>query len=243
MRRPPKPKSQIDSFRYAIEGIAHVFRTQKHMRFHSIAVVLVLGLGMLCRFDALQLSLLALASVGVLVAEMINTSVETVVDMVTQAYHPLAKLAKDIAAGAVFIMAIAAATVGSLLFFSHFQSSFPLIALDAKDRYDASPSMLILLCVLILVIIAIVKMLGGRGSILQGGVVSGHSAVACMLATMILRRIHADIETWVLVILLAFLVAQSRIDGKVHTFQEVLLGGLIGICVTAGVSFLRIGAH
>src|SRR5579862_3295056 len=101
MRPVPRPKNPWESFRYAIEGIVHVYRTQRHMRIHFGIVVLVLLLGMLCRFDATQMSLLIVVSACVLVAEMVNTAVESVVDMVTQSYHPLAKLSKDIAAGAV----------------------------------------------------------------------------------------------------------------------------------------------
>src|SRR5580692_11838390 len=117
MRSLPRPKNHFDSFRYAIEGIVHVFRTQRHMRFHFVIVVLVLSLGLLYRLSRAEMAVLFLVSAGVLMAEMFNTAVETVVDMVTQAYHPLAKLAKDIAAGAVLIAAITAAMVGAIIFF------------------------------------------------------------------------------------------------------------------------------
>src|SRR6185437_11376086 len=106
MPQVPRPKNHIDSFRYAVEGIIHVFRTQRHMRFHFITVVSVLALGLLYRLSRVEMAILFLVCSGVLITEMLNTAVESVVDMVTQAYHPLAKLAKDIAAGAVLIAAI-----------------------------------------------------------------------------------------------------------------------------------------
>ena len=99
MRQVPKPKNPLDSFRYAVEGIIHTFRTQKHMRFHFFTVILVLSVGLLLRLGRVEMCLLFIVVSGVLVAEMMNTAIESVVDMVTQAYHPLAKLAKDIAGG------------------------------------------------------------------------------------------------------------------------------------------------
>ena len=119
MRPIPRPKNHYDSFRYAIEGIVHVVRTQRHMRFHIIIVVLVLLLGLLCRFTPLQLVALMAVSTAVIVCEMVNTAVETVVDMITLSYHPLAKLSKDIAAGAVLVSAINAAVVAAILFVGH----------------------------------------------------------------------------------------------------------------------------
>ena len=99
MRQVPRPKNHLDSFRYAVEGIVHAFRTQKHMRFHFFTVVLVLLIGLLLRLSRVEMAVLFIVVSGVLVAEMMNTAIESVVDMVTQTYHPLAKLAKDIAAG------------------------------------------------------------------------------------------------------------------------------------------------
>jgi len=229
MRQVPKPKNHLDSFRYAVEGIVHVFRTQKHMRFHFFTVVLVLSIGLLLRLSRIVVS-------GVLVAEMMNTAIESVVDMITQSYHPLAKLAKDIAAGAVLIASITAAIVGGILFFG----SNRLATLHLRVEHDPQPITVILtVCVLVLIIVMISKVLGGRGSILSGGVVSGHSALSFFLASTLIYR-AMDYFTGVLALLLAFLVAQSRVEGKIHTMQEVIIGGLLGILFTSGVYFFHI---
>jgi diacylglycerol kinase (ATP) len=243
MRPLVRPKNHIDSFRYAVEGIAHVFRTQKHMRFHMIIVVLVLVLGLLCRFDPLELAVLGVICCSVIVAEMLNTAVETVVDMITQSYHPLAKLAKDIAAGAVLVTAITAASVGMILFVSKFAAAHDEQPVHLSGTYAYLPTALIIVIVLVVAITLIAKVLGGKGTMLQGGIISGHAAVAFALAVSIVKRAGMDALTIVLVILLALMVAQSRVEGKIHSLQEVIIGGLLGICMTAGVYYFRIGIH
>ncbi len=236
MRQVPRPKNHLDSFRYAVEGIVHVFRTQKHMRFHFFTVVLVLSIGLLLRLSRVEMAILFIVVSGVLVAEMMNTAVESVVDMITQAYHPLAKLAKDIAAGAVLIASITAAVVGGILFFG----SNRLATLHLRVEHDPQPMTVILtVCVLVLIITMISKVLGGKGSILAGGVVSGHSALSFFLASTLIYR-AMDYFTGILALLLACLVAQSRVEGKIHTMQEVIIGGLLGILFTSGVYFFHI---
>lgn len=235
MRSVPRPKNHLDSFRYAVEGIVHVFRTQKHMRFHFLTVVVVLLIGLLLGFDPIKMSLLFIVVSTVLMAEMFNTAVESVVDMVTQAYHPLAKLAKDIAAGAVLIVSINAAIVGAILVFG----SRNVRVLHLTVNHDPRPFVVMLtVVVLLLIIVLISKVLGGKGSILSGGVVSGHAALSFFLAATLIYR-AADYLTGALALGLAFLVAQSRVEGKIHTLQEVIIGGLLGVLFTAGVYFFH----
>lgn len=239
MRQVPRPKNHIDSFRFAVEGIVHVFRTQKHMRFHFFTVVLVLTLGLLYRLSRVEMAILFLVVSGVLITEMINTAVESVVDMVTQAYHPLAKLAKDIAAGAVLIAAITATFVGIILFFGDNQVQRLRIEATAHPQ---PLTVLLTVVLLVLIIVMISKVLGGKGSILSGGIVSGHSALSFCIATTIMYR-AMDVLTAVLALVLAFLVAQSRVEGKIHTLQEVVLGGLLGLFFSAGLYHYYVPKH
>ena len=233
----PRPKNQIDSFRYAIEGIVHVFRTQKHMRFHFIAVALVLLAGMLRRFDATQMAILVISMGAVLAAEMVNTAVETTVDLVTEVYHPLAKLAKDIAAGAVLVLAVAAGLVGFSLFFGS-KNVTPLHIV--VNQNPAPLTALALIVTLLLILVMIAKLIGGKGELLSGGIVSGHAAVAFYLAVTLIYRTRLDPVCFVLALGLAFLVVQSRVEGKIHTLQEVLVGGILGLCVTATVYYFAV---
>ena len=239
MRQGFRPKNHIDSFRFAVEGIVHVFRTQRHMRFHFFTVVVVLALGLLYRLNHVEMAVLFLAVSGVLITEMLNTAVESVVDMVTQAYHPLAKLAKDIAAGAVLIAAITAAMVGITIFLG--EHRIPQLRI-AASAHPQPLTVLVTVVLLVLVIVMISKIMGGKGTILSGGVVSGHSALSFCIASTIMYR-TLDKFTAILALALAFLVAQSRVEGKIHTFQEVVLGGLLGLLFTSGLLYYYVPTH
>src|SRR5919108_4116252 len=112
----PRPKTAFDSFRYALDGILHGFRSQRHMRFHFCVAVLALLAGVVFQLDRAELLVLTFAISLVIITELFNTAIESVVDLVTTTYHPLAKYAKDVAAGAVLVAALKAGVVGVLLF-------------------------------------------------------------------------------------------------------------------------------
>ena len=112
-RRAP---SIIESFNYAIEGIIHVLRTQRNMRIHFAIAIAVLVAALAFDVSRLELIALLLAIAFVLIAEMINTAIEAAIDVATTSFDPMAKLAKDIAAGAVLIAAVNAIAVGYLVF-------------------------------------------------------------------------------------------------------------------------------
>lgn len=104
------------SFRYAWAGISYAFRTQRNFRLHtviaSLAVILGVGLGV----SLTELAIVALTCALVMVLELLNTALESVVDLtVQQNYHELAKIAKDCAAGAVLVAAIASILVAGLI--------------------------------------------------------------------------------------------------------------------------------
>lgn len=106
----------IKSFGFAWAGIRYAFATQVHFRFHCLAMVLAVGLGFFFGVSRLEWLAIILCIVLVLSAELFNTAIESVVDLVSPAYHQLAKVAKDTAAGAVLVLAIGSAIVGLLIF-------------------------------------------------------------------------------------------------------------------------------
>jgi len=107
-----RPKTPVDSFRHALNGLLLSFKTQRHLRIHFVVAVLVLGAGFVYRLNRAELLLLVGAISFVILAELLNTALETVVDLVTTDYHPLARVAKDVAAGAVLVAAVNAALFG-----------------------------------------------------------------------------------------------------------------------------------
>jgi diacylglycerol kinase len=106
-------------FRYARDGILYVVRTQRNMRFHVVAGAAVVVLGAVLHLSAVEWALLLLCITSLLVAEMGNTLIELLVDLVSPGYHPLAKRVKDVSAGAVLVMAIGSAAVGLAILGPH----------------------------------------------------------------------------------------------------------------------------
>src|SRR5579871_1502031 len=111
-----RSRTIFDSFNYAFEGIIHVLRTQRNLRIHFAVAVLVLVLALVVNVTKLELIALLVSISFVLIAEMLNTAIEAAIDIATTSFDPMAKLAKDIAAGAVLIASVNAIVVGYLVF-------------------------------------------------------------------------------------------------------------------------------
>jgi diacylglycerol kinase len=109
-------REEKDSFGHAFRGLLYTWETQRHLRVHLALAALAVFLGLILRIGATEWAVLALTIALVLSLELLNTVVETVVDLVTPDYHPLARVAKDVAAGAVLVSAIGGLAVGVFLF-------------------------------------------------------------------------------------------------------------------------------
>lgn len=105
----------LHPFRYALKGIEDAISTQRHLRVHTVAAGFVALFGLLLGLPHVDLVLLLMAIALVIITELLNTAVELTVDLVSPALHPIARRAKDIAAGAVLIAALVAATVGIIV--------------------------------------------------------------------------------------------------------------------------------
>lgn len=111
-----KVRKFVDSFRYAFAGLKFAFYTQRNMRIHLIMAVLVLFVAWYVRVTRGELLVLLLTITVVLCLELINTAIEATVDLFTEEYHPLAKVAKNVAAAAVLFAAINSIIVGLVVF-------------------------------------------------------------------------------------------------------------------------------
>ena len=110
----------LSSFRYAWAGVSYAFKTQRNFRIHTGIGLVVLALGLSFRVSGVEAAILCLTVGAVLVMELLNTALESLVDLtVGQTYHELAKIAKDCAAGAVLIAAIAAVIIAICIFGPH----------------------------------------------------------------------------------------------------------------------------
>jgi diacylglycerol kinase (ATP) len=231
-RRAP---SILDSFNYAFEGIIHVLRTQRNMRIHFLAAVGVLVAALAFDVSRLELIALFLAISFVLIAEMVNTAIEATVDVASTSFDPMAKLAKDIAAGAVLIAAVNAIAVGYLVFSGQVAEK----SSNLLDKLSRAPEELTVVALVMTVVLVIgLKALSGRGTPLRGGWPSGHAAVgfaAWMAVTLILDDSGHQFLVSSLAFVLAGLVAQTRVEAGIHSTAEVAVGGLLGALVTLGI--------
>lgn len=223
-----KPTRFIDSVNCAIEGIFWATRTQKHMRRHFLSALVLLFLVLFLRVSALEFTLLAVSVSFVLFAELMNTAVEVVVDMISPEYHPLAKIAKDVAAGGVLVAAIGAAVMGYLIL-SHY--IFPIY--KEALRMIGSPSEMgtVVALLAVVIVVVILKSLSGKGTSLEGGLPSGHAAVAFSIATVVSINTQDPLIS-ILTICLAVMVSHSRLLLSIHTMREVVLGALTGTAIT-----------
>jgi diacylglycerol kinase (ATP) len=228
-RRSP---SIFESFNYAAEGLVHALRTQRNLWIHftiaAIVLVAAIGFGV----SKIELISLLISITFVLVAELVNTAIEAAVDVASTSFDPMAKLAKDIAAGAVLIAALNAIAVGYLVF----SGAVADRSSRFLDRLANAPSELTLVALTLTIIVVVaVKALTGRGTPLRGGLPSGHAAVAFsgwVAVTLVVGDSPHRFLISTLTFIMAFLVAQTRVETGVHSAFEVTSGGLIGALMT-----------
>lgn len=223
-----KPTGVWASFNCAIEGILWTARTQRHLRYHLLVALAVLVAALFFQVSSLEFILLVFGMVLVFFAELINTAIEVVVDMISPEYHPLARRAKDVAAGAVLMACVGAAVMGYLALASYFFSpevkGVPLLSQPPGDL-----EVVAVLVVTILVVLLKTRSL--QGSPLHGGMPSGHAAFAFSVATSAIMS-GTGLLLSLLVLAMAVMVSQSRVYLKIHSFIEVLVGALLGVTTT-----------
>jgi len=222
------PVDILNPFKVAIGGLVHTFRTQRHMRVHLyitlITVVLAVAMGLQPREVLVLLFMITL----VIVAEMFNSAIEAVVDLVSPSYNPLAKFAKDIAAGAVLLTTIMAILVGALIALGDETWERIRISLTTEGVGLPAVAKMLLGLLAVFIIVVIGKGLGKRGQVLQGGMVSGHAAFGFFLAGSVVFITDRPLVS-AITILLAVIIAQSRWEAKIHSIFELTLGAVVGL--------------
>ena len=113
---PARAGTLLSSFGFAFAGLRYCLRTQRNFRIHIALALTGTIVGVLLNLTLVEWAVFTTMVAMVLAAEMVNTMVESLVDLVTTEYHPLAKVAKDIAAGIVLLTSIASVIVGLLIF-------------------------------------------------------------------------------------------------------------------------------
>lgn len=198
------------------------------MRIHFIAALAVLLSVLFLQVSPIEFALLALSILFVLFAELINTAVEAMVDLVSPGFHPLAKTAKDTAAGAVLIAACGAGIMGYLILAKYILPLYGKVLGMFGTQSDLGTVVAILV---VIIAVIIIKSRGGTGTPLHGGAASGHAAVAFSIATAVSLN-TGDPLISLLSFALAVMVSHSRLLMRIHAMRDVVLGALVGAGIT-----------
>lgn len=226
-----RSRSVLWSFDYAIQGIVFALRTQRNMRLHTLAAGVVLVAALVFGVERLEMMALLFAIGFVLVAELANTAVEAAVDLHVDRFDPHAKVAKDVAAGAVLVASVVAVGVGYLVFFDRMRA----LAVEGFSLVKHSPVHLTVIALgLTALAVVALKAVTRSGSFVRGGWPSGHTALATAAASTI-AYVTQNAAAAVLALFIAALVAQSRVESEAHTIPQVGLGALLGVLVTTAV--------
>ena len=233
MAKPDRTRaSLLQSFNYAFDGIIHVVRTQRNMQIHVAVAMAVLVAAFFFDLDRLSIVALFVAISFVFITEMFNTALEYAIDIFTSRYDPLAKLAKDVAAGAVLVATLNAIVVAYLVFYDKVIG----LPYSVLTKVRQTPVNVAAISVFLLVLVVIVvKAITGRGTPLRGGLPSGHAAVAFggwVAITFIAAGTAYALPISVIAFLMAVLTAQSRVQAGIHTEGEVFVGAILGVALT-----------
>ena len=236
----------IEAWYNAINGIVYTATTQRNFRIQLVLAVIVLALSLFYGLGTTEFLCLVFALFFVIFAEMVNTAIETVVDLFVDVYHPKAKIAKDVAAGAVVLSACNALIVGYFIFFN--AENMKAISDSIFNNMVKSPQHLAFVAI-ILVVIAVIAIKAScskkkeRGQLIKEGFVpSGQSAVAFAALTAIWIN-SKDIVTFTLALVLSLLVVGNRVYNNARTKAEVVFGACMGgliVMLVYGLTIFKI---
>ncbi|MDA8171514.1 MAG: diacylglycerol kinase [Nitrospiraceae bacterium] len=218
----------LKSAGFAIEGILHAAKTQRHLRYHFYAAFFVLFLSFVVGVARTEFLVISASVILVLLAEMLNTAIEATVDIICPGPNEKARIAKDIAAGAVLVTSFGVAVLGIIILYPYmgelFESGFRIAKHSRQD-------IAILAVVFVLIAVVLLKARFGRGRPLAGGMPSGHAALAFSVWVSI-TYLTGNFLASALAFVLAFAVARGRVKKKIHEPFEVIAGGALGSALT-----------
>lgn len=223
-----KNEGFLDAWKNAINGIIYATTTQGNIKRQLIIAVLVVIISLFFDLSKAEFLIFMFTIVLIIFAEMVNTAIETVVDLYTDLYHPKAKIAKDVAAGGVVITAINAVIVAYFLFFDRISN----IGLEFIRNIASSPVHLAFASVII-TIIGILALIAiattNKHKVLNKRFIpSGHAALG-FAANTIIWLTTDNVVIITLSLVLSILLAESRIESNKHKLSEVVFSSCVGI--------------
>lgn len=221
--------SFLDAWKNAINGIIYATTTQRNVKIQLVIAILVVIVSLFFDLSRAEFLCFLFTIILILFAEMCNTAIETVVDLYVDVYHPKAKIAKDVAAGGVVVTTINAVIVAYFLFFDKISE----IGLNFIENVVNSPvhlafAALVIVVIAILALIATAKTNKHRG-LNHKFMPSGFATLAFAANTIIWLLAKENIIIITLSLVLAILVAASRIEAKAHKVSEIVFSACVGI--------------
>ncbi|HLC14824.1 MAG TPA: diacylglycerol kinase [Thermodesulfovibrionia bacterium] len=218
----------VESANHAINGILYAAKSERHVRYHLYAALFILLFSFIIGVDRYEFLAIAITVIMVILAEMINTAIEAVVDLLTDQYNKYAKIAKDVAAGSVLITAVGAFVIGYVILFPYLKHA---IKHGITKQNHSMENIALVSLIITFITVIIMKTYFGRGEPLRGGMPSGHSAVSFSI-WIIVTTTTGSIMLSILVFILATLIASSRVTSGIHRPSEVIVGALLGSTIT-----------
>lgn len=237
-------KNFIQACNNAVNGIVYCATTQPNVKKELVLGTLVMLLSLFYNFTSAEFLCLTFAVFFVIFAELVNTAIESIVDLLVDVYHPKAKVAKDIGAGAVVLSAVNAVIVAYFLFFH--EKNLTLITNSIFSQMIESPIHLTFVGIILTIIAVLVLKAGIEEKRMISGVEpkfipSGQSAVAFAILTAVWMTSRNPV-IFCLALTLSLLVVGNRMNDA-RTFGEVVFGAFMGMLLMImiyGMVILRI---
>ncbi len=240
-----KNKNFLDAWKNAINGIIYATTTQGNIKKQLIIAVIVVIISLFFDLSKAEFLCFMFTIILIIFAEMVNTAIETVVDLYTDLYHPKAKIAKDVAAGGVVITTINAIIVAYFLFFDKLSDiGLQFIQNIANSPIHLAFATIVITIIGILALIA-TAMTNKHKYLNKKFVPSGHAALAFAANTIVWLSTN-NIVIITLSLVLAILVAESRIESKAHRLSEVVFSACVGILLVLilyGLAMAAVGSN
>ena len=234
-----KNSNLIDAWKNAFNGIIYATTTQRNIKQQLVIAVIVVIISLFFNLSKAEFLCFLFTIMLIIFAEMVNTAIETVVDLYVDVYHPKAKIAKDVAAGGVVLTVINAIIVAYFLFFDKISN----IGLNFIENITSSPvhltfTAMIITIISVLALIAYAKTNKHKG-LNAKFVPSGHTTIA-FAANTIIWLVTDNIVILMLALVMAILLAESRAAAKEHKLSEIIFSACFGtvmVLVLYGIAF------
>lgn len=220
-----RPKNFLEALNCAGEGIIVALKNERHLKVHFILLLLVILIALSLNISLTDFCLLIILSGIVIMAELVNTAIESILDMLTRDFHITVKYIKDISAGAVLFVSMISLLVGSLILSKY-------IILNQSYNVSENPLFLSSIAIFLTVIFVVYfKALLRKGRPFRGGMPSGHSAISFSIFVSVLMSVD-NLFVISSVLILVLFVSLSRYFLGIHKMGEVIFGALLGSSLT-----------